>query len=152
MIDAGLRKLVWDRHRQETSRIGSDRDNNVGLACFHCNSSKGTDIASLDPSDDRLTPLFNPRRDVWIAHFLWDGPLLIALTPVGRVTVHILNINHEERVAIRASLLDEGSNFDYSAWPRWKVLRPTGRVWNSEMLAGYNKLGEGLPQEQTICP
>ena len=41
------------------------------------------------------TALFHPRQQSWTVHFRWNGPLLIGLTPTGRATVALLNINHE---------------------------------------------------------
>lgn len=66
---------------------------NSCLACAHCNSAKGPNAAGYDPETDNLVPLFNPRQDVWAEHFVWDGPLLIGLSPIGRATIDVLNIN-----------------------------------------------------------
>ena len=81
---------------------------NLGLSCSSCNSFKGSDIAGLDPASGRLTPLFHPRRQAWASQFRWDGPILVGRTGVGRVTVALLQINDEYRVALRAALIDEG--------------------------------------------
>jgi hypothetical protein len=53
-------------------------------------------------------PLFNPRRYKLGRHFRWDGPVLVGLTPVGRATIAVLEINLEHRVALRQGLIDEG--------------------------------------------
>jgi hypothetical protein len=54
-----------------------------------------------------LVPLFNPRRHKWHRHFRWDGPVLVGLTPIGRVTVAVLEINLDYRVDFRQGLIDE---------------------------------------------
>ncbi len=53
-------------------------------------------------------PLFHPRSDRWLDHFRWDGPVLIGLTPSGRATVDVLDMNHPIRIALRESLANEG--------------------------------------------
>lgn len=86
---------------------GSSDANNLALACYACNHHKGPNIASFDPDARQAVPLFNPRRDVWTHHFQWQGPALLGLTPVGRVTIHVLAINREYRVALRRALIRE---------------------------------------------
>src|SRR5450631_1539400 len=61
---------------------------NLAMACFHCNRSKGPNIAGLDPASGELVRLFHPRTDIWTDHFRLDGTRLFGLTPVGRVTIH----------------------------------------------------------------
>jgi hypothetical protein len=81
---------------------------NLALACFPCNNHKGPNIAGVDRITRRLTPLFNPRRHKWSRHFRWSGPILIGRTPIGRVTIAVLEINFFERVLLRDSLIAEG--------------------------------------------
>src|SRR5262245_32423093 len=114
-MDAALVRLVWQRARHccEYCQIHQDHDeatfeidhiiarkhggmthaSNLCLSCFSCNSSKGSDIASRDKVTRRLTALFNPRRHKWSRHFRWQGAVLLGRTPIGRVTVSLLNIN-----------------------------------------------------------
>jgi 5-methylcytosine-specific restriction endonuclease McrA len=87
---------------------GSTVAENLCLSCFYCNSSKGSDISSIDSETRQLTPLFNPRRQRWAAHFRWEGAYLIGRTPIGRVTIAMLSINDPFRVALRAELIEEG--------------------------------------------
>jgi hypothetical protein len=82
--------------------------NNLALSCFHCNSCKGSDVAGIDPLTRKLTALFHPRRHKWERHFRWQGAYLIGLSPVGRVTVTVLNINDPLRVELRKGLIEEG--------------------------------------------
>jgi hypothetical protein len=77
------------------------------LACFADNRHKGPCIAARDNVTKKLVPLFNPRRHKWHRHFRWDGPFLVGLTPIGRATVTVLQINLDHRVAFHQGLIDE---------------------------------------------
>jgi hypothetical protein len=81
---------------------------NLALCCGRCNLSKGPNIAGIDPRTGLLTRLFNPRQDLWMEHFRFDGPVVVGLTDVGRTTVVVLAINQASQVAVRQALLDEG--------------------------------------------
>lgn len=87
---------------------------NLALTCFACNHHKGPNIAGFDHAAQQTIPLFHPRKDFWTEHFRWIGPLLEGSTPTGRVTIHVLAINLNYRVALRRALLHEGvfSNVD----------------------------------------
>src|SRR4030095_14464914 len=111
-MDVRLQEQVWDRAQgrceycrfpahftrvpfQIDQIIAEKHDGptileNLALSCFFCNRYKGTDIAGIDPQTDELTRLFHPRRDRWQEHFRWDGPFLLGLTAVGRVTIRVL--------------------------------------------------------------
>jgi hypothetical protein len=78
------------------------------LSCFWCNSFKDSDLAGLDPRTRRLTPLFHRRRHKWTRHFRWDGPFLRGRTPIGRVTIAVLQTNDPFRVELREGLIEEG--------------------------------------------
>ncbi|WP_315861179.1 HNH endonuclease [Anatilimnocola floriformis] len=81
---------------------------NLALACVYCNSSKGPNIAGIDPLTRAIAPLFHPRRDSWQSHFQWNGAELIGLTPSGRATVDVLAINDPNLLTLRQALLAEG--------------------------------------------
>jgi hypothetical protein len=87
---------------------GPTAADNLAYACFECNRAKGSDIASLDPESGLLTPLYHPRSQRWDEHFHFAEAIIEPLTPVGRVTVFVLRLNQDARVAIRASLLLAG--------------------------------------------
>jgi hypothetical protein len=87
---------------------GATIADNLALACPYCNRYKGTDLGSLDPETGVLTPFFDPRAQDWHEHFGLDGALIVPQTPVGRVTVAILRLNHPDRVLERESLLRIG--------------------------------------------
>ena len=55
----------------------------------------------------RLTRLFNPRSDDWNSHFRLQAGRIVGLTPVGRTTVYVLNMNRPDRVRIRVELEPE---------------------------------------------
>jgi hypothetical protein len=129
-MDAALIRQVWQRAKDlcEYCQLPQECDDrtfeidhiisrkhrgptvasNLALSCFRCNTYKGSDISGLDPRTRKLTPLFNPRRHKWTRHFRWQGAYLIGLTPIGRVTVEVLNINDIFRVELREELIVEG--------------------------------------------
>jgi hypothetical protein len=53
--------------------------------------------------DGQLVPLFHPRNQTWSDHFAFDGALVSGLTPVGRGTVRLLDMNDEDRRQIRSA-------------------------------------------------
>jgi hypothetical protein len=129
-MDRVTEELVWRRARrrceyckvaQEHDRLpfhmdhviarkhrGPTRAANLCLASFACNNHKGPKIAGVDEVTRKIVKLFNPRRHKWRRHFRWDGPVLVGLTPTGRVTVTVLEINLPYRVAFRTGLIEEG--------------------------------------------
>ncbi len=129
-MDRELERLIWRRAegRCEYCRVsqddlrlpfpidhiiaikhrGSTRASNLCLACPACNLHKGPNIAGIDGKTGKITPLFNPRRHKWSKHFRWAGPVLVGLTPIGRATVTVLEINLDYRVDFRRDLIDEG--------------------------------------------
>ncbi len=78
------------------------------MACWYCNTFKGPDLSGLDPTTRKLTRLFNPRRHKWDRHFRYDGPVLIGRTAIGRTTIQVLQINCDEQLMLRESLITEG--------------------------------------------
>lgn len=81
---------------------------NLALACPYCNRAKGTDLGSIDPETNQLTPFFNPRSQIWQDHFTCSIATIVPKTPEGRVTVLILQFNHPDRVQERAELIATG--------------------------------------------
>ena len=82
---------------------------NLALSCVLCNKHKGSDIASLDPATGAIVSLFHPRRDRWGEHFQLNGAQFIPLTPTGRATVRLLQLNHPNRFVERERLLVAGT-------------------------------------------
>jgi HNH endonuclease len=87
--------IIALRHR------GSTQASNLCLSCFSCNNAKGTDLSSVDWETEQIIPLYNPRRDQWGDHFSLDHVTIQALSPVGRVTVFLLDMNSPQRILER---------------------------------------------------
>lgn len=86
---------------------GSSDPENLAWSCQRCNLCKGTNLAGVDPDSGQIAPLFNPRTDSWEAHFVLEGPRIVGLTTTGRATVWLLQMNTDERVALRVMLLED---------------------------------------------
>jgi len=84
---------------------GETIESNLCLSCIDCNRYKGSDLASLDPLNAEIVPLFHPRRDQWSDHFRLDGANIEPLTAQGRTTVRLMHINDEDRINERAVLM-----------------------------------------------
>ncbi|MBX3084157.1 MAG: HNH endonuclease [Anaerolineae bacterium] len=94
--------IVAEKHR------GITAEHNLALACLDCNRHKGSDFASFDPVTDQVALLYNPRKDNWSDHFALDGAYIKALTPQGRVTQFLLELNSEARIVDREVLIEAG--------------------------------------------
>lgn len=81
---------------------------NLALACGFCNRYKGPNLSGIDPDSRQITPLFNPRQEVWHEHFGWDGARLVGKSVVGRATVQTLRLNRTDALAVRQLLMQEG--------------------------------------------
>ena len=84
---------------------GSDEPDSLALACDRCNAYKGPNLTSIDPDTSATVVLFNPRQDVWGDHFAVRGGHITGLTPKGRATVRLLNMNAPRRVELRQAWL-----------------------------------------------
>jgi hypothetical protein len=80
---------------------------NLAWACVFCNRGKGADLASLTASG-RLERFFNPRQDRWAEHFHLQDARIEAASPIGEVTIKVLQFNSPERILERAVLMDLG--------------------------------------------
>ncbi len=131
MIDASLRRHVWARagerceycrlpqasapvvrfqieHIRAKQHRGETVAENLALACPRCNAFKGPNLTAIDPESGQIALIFNPRMQEWTEHFSLVGNEIIGLTPVGRATAALLQMNDEDRVAVRAALLERG--------------------------------------------
>ncbi len=83
---------------------GDDSLENLALACFHCNSHKGSNLTGIDPASGEITVLFHPRQHVWDEHFDWEGLLVVGKTSIGRVTVDVLCMNAAAVIELREAI------------------------------------------------
>jgi hypothetical protein len=89
---------------------GTTTPSNLAYACLACNKSKGPNLTGIDypRSRTRIARLFHPRRHRWAYHFRWEGAVLVGLTPIGRATTDVLDINDPDRIGVRDDLMREG--------------------------------------------
>jgi hypothetical protein len=92
--------IIAQKHR------GKDSLDNLAWSCPHCNVNKGSDIASYDEDTGWLVALFNPRAQTWDEHFEMLDGVIIGRTPIGRVTVHILQMNEASWLDNRRLLIE----------------------------------------------
>lgn len=91
--------IVAEKHGGKTTK------DNLALSCSICNKHKGSDIASIDPKSGDIVRLYHPRRDNWPDHFrLETESEIYPLTPIGRVTTTLLQINQPNRIRERELL------------------------------------------------
>jgi hypothetical protein len=98
-------------HILPTSQGGTSDLDNLALACRWCNQCKSDKQMGVDALTGEVAPLFHPRTDRWEEHFViaLDTAQIQGITPIGRVTVLLLQMNAE--VARHAR----------SLWIRWEV-------------------------------
>lgn len=90
-------------HVEPIDPDGGDDPQNLCLSCSNCNFSKGIATRAHDPVTQTDVPLFNPRTELWKAHFEWiDGGLRLAgKTPIGRATILRLKMNQPRVIRAR---------------------------------------------------
>ena len=90
-------------HIRPKSVGGSDSLDNLCLACSYCNGRKWAKTEGIDPKVNLPVPLYNPRTQAWQEHFVWilNGLKIEGQTPIGRATVHILDMNRSLVVTAR---------------------------------------------------
>jgi hypothetical protein len=93
-------------HIRAEKHGGATVTENLCFSCFDCNRNKGTDLSSVDPVNDDVVPLYDPRRDIWTDHFSLDQTgQITGKTAKGRVTVFLLRMNASNRVLLRRILI-----------------------------------------------
>jgi len=85
---------------------GSDDLDNLAWACVRCNLRKSSNLSGIDNVTGQVVELFNPRIQSWHDHFAYQGAEIIGLTPTGRATTAVLNMNELKRLELREELLD----------------------------------------------
>ncbi len=127
-MDAATRRLVRDRaedwceycrlpqsafpfltfhieHIYARQHVQDDRESNLCLACPNCNLHKGPNLTSLSADGGEILPLFNPREQTWDDHFEVVGGKVIGRTTIGEVTAKRLQMNVDDHLQIRRSLI-----------------------------------------------
>ena len=92
------------------AKQGASTIDNLCLACSSCNGFKQAKTQGFDPDTQQSVALFHPRQQLWAEHFQWSeaGTHLIGLTPTGRVTIEILQINNDLMVTARTIWVSMG--------------------------------------------
>ena len=67
---------------------------------------KGPNLSSIDPDTEELVRLFHPRKDVWENHFRLDEAMIAGVTDIGRTTAWLLEMNSDDRVELRGTLIE----------------------------------------------
>ena len=77
----------------------TDGPENLAPACNHCNLLKGPNLTSIDPATGNLIPLFNPRKECWLEHFVKNGDCVIGRTHTARTTAFFgMRVSRKERL------------------------------------------------------
>lgn len=82
-------------HIVPRAQNGETSLDNLALACPLCNAAKAAHSSGYDAQTSSFLTLFNPRRQLWVEHFEWsaDCTEVLGVTPVGRATVAVLDMN-----------------------------------------------------------
>jgi HNH endonuclease len=82
-------------HLVPRSLGGSDRVDNLALACRRCNERRYNFVTGIDPETQEIVPIFNPRSQKWQEHFVWTdrGTVIWGVTSIGRATCFRLDLN-----------------------------------------------------------
>lgn len=76
---------------------------NLCYSCPTCNRHKAARQTAVDPQTNTVVPLFHPRQQQWSDHFAWnlDQTELVGLTPTGRATISVLQMNRPQLIRVR---------------------------------------------------
>lgn len=97
-------------HVQPWSAGGVTQESNLAWTCLGCNINKADATSAIDPATGLTAPLFHPRHNRWADHFTWsdDGTRIVGITPAGRATVYLLQLNRGGLVNLRQVLIQIG--------------------------------------------
>ncbi|MEZ4963229.1 MAG: HNH endonuclease signature motif containing protein [Saprospiraceae bacterium] len=89
---------------------GTSSFDNLAFACDGCNNLKSDKTDGVDPSTGQSSALFHPRLDLWDQNFAWDMDFLniIGISPKGRTTVELLQLNRQPLINLRRALFSIG--------------------------------------------
>ncbi len=85
---------------------------NLAYACFLCNRLKSNKFKVFDGVTEKWVRLFNPRKDIWKEHFVWNNTAtnIIGISTVGRCTVNELRLNRDKLVEYRNCIIQFGKH------------------------------------------
>lgn len=94
------------------SKGGKTTLDNLALSCQGCNNHKYNKTVGSDIISGNVVSLYHPRQQQWGEHFAWNDNfnLVIGLTPTGRITVEIIQLNREGVVNLRRILYAMGEH------------------------------------------
>ncbi len=97
-------------HVMPESLDGTSDFENLAYACFLCNRLKSNKLKVFDTLTEKWVSLFNPRKDIWGEHFVWnqDATTIIGTTIVGRCTVKELKLNREKLIEYQNCIIPFG--------------------------------------------
>jgi hypothetical protein len=72
---------------------------------FNSIETHPSDLTSIDPDTDEIVRLYHPRKDNWHKHFQLEDAQFVPLTPIGRATVRLLQLNRSDRIEERTLLI-----------------------------------------------
>jgi hypothetical protein len=106
-----LQPFVVD-HVIPITRGGNSDLDNLACSCGGCNGHKYNKTEAVDPVENCISRLFNPRSDAWDDHFIWspDFSEIIGISAVGRESIAALQLNRPGLVNIRRLLLEAGEH------------------------------------------
>lgn len=81
---------------------GSSEPGNLALSCTLGNRYKGSDVASIDPKTGFMQALYHPRQQAWGRHFRMSSGHIIGISPAGRTTVQLPQLNRADRLRERS--------------------------------------------------
>jgi hypothetical protein len=111
--DSDFSDSLFDvEHIVPMSQKGKTESGNLAFSCHGCNLYKSNKIQGFDVVSDRKSKLFDPRKDIWNAHFGWaeNYSIIVGLTPIGRATVETLKMNRKGLVNQRKALFITGNH------------------------------------------
>ena len=88
-------------HIRPLAKAGATTAENLALACPSCNLHKSNRLNAPDPGTGQAVPLYHPRTHSWSEHFTWRATTIVGLTPTGRATVAVLDLNYPRRQRVR---------------------------------------------------
>ena len=106
--NSGVRMTV--DHIFPESKGGKTEFENLCSCCRACNEYKGDAAEAIDPLTGEITPLFNPRQQIWYDHFAWDaaGVHILGKSTIGRATIALLQMNNPTIIEARQRWVSVG--------------------------------------------